>query len=383
MKRRRDLMILVVVAAILVAGVMVAGSVARGATGGGTALGASPSPWPSPSPSVVLQVGHNGTFVKEYTLADLEALPASDPGAAVFSGWAGHMNSGNIVYGPDAVSGITVADVLQDALGQALGTNQSVQFIGSDGYVQTYSQAQLTDVDQMTQLYDVSTPSKPKPVSSTSYTGPFVPILVYSDPAGNVFDPSPPPDGDGPLRLMVADGDTTNEHVVMTGSDSVKWLVKLNVVDSVAKDWSLKLTGLKIKGVRQTRTIRRNDYASCLSCHEYSHKGTYTTLGHKWRGVPLYMLVGEVDGGSTMMFNAMLAQKGYRIEVISSTGVKRIVSSRLIVYEGSGRRNVVLAWTRDGLTLSSSSFPLRLVGPHLKTSQEIGRITRVVLLPPK
>ena len=380
MKRRRDLMILVVIAAILAASVMLAGSIARGATGGGTALGTSPSPWPSPSPGVVLQVGHNGTFVKQYTLADLEAL---DAGAAVVNGYAGYEDSGGIVYGPDAVAGINVFDVADDALASVslppLTANQSVQFIGSDGYVQPYSDTQLTHVDQMTQLCDATTK---KPVSSTSYKGTFLPILVYSDPAGHVFNPNPPDqDGDGPLRLMVAD--TLSENVVMTGSDSVKWLVKLNVVDSVAKDWSLKLTGLKIKGVRQTRTIRRNDYASCLSCHEYSHKGTYTTLGHKWRGVPLYMLVGEVDGGSTMMFNAMLAQKGYRIEVISSTGVKRIVSSRLIVYEGSGRRNVVLAWTRDGLTLSSSSFPLRLVGPHLKTSQEIGRITRVVLLPPK
>lgn len=379
MKRRRDLMTLVVVAAILVASVVLAGSVARGATGGGTALGTSPSPWPSASPSVVLQVGHNGTFVKEYALADLQALPASSPGAAVFNGYAGFMNSGNIVYGPDAVSGINVFDIVQDALGTALGANQSVQFIGSDGYTQTYSEAQLANVDKLTQLYDAT--SK-KPVSSTSYTGPFAPILLYSDPAGRVFNPSPAPaDGDGPLRLAVADA--LKENVVMTGSDSVKWLVKLNVVDSVAKDWSLKLTGLKINGVRQTRAIRRNDYSSCLTCHDYSHKGTYTTLGHKWRGVPLYMLVGEVDGGNAMTFNAARATKGYRIEVISSTGAKRIVSSRLIVYEGGGRRNVVLAWTRDGLTLGSSSFPLRLVGPHLKTSQEIGRITRVVLLPPK
>ena len=378
MKRRRDLTILVVVAAILAASVVLAGSVARGATGGGTALGTTP--WPSPSPSVVLQVGHNGAFVKEYTLADLQALPASSPGAAVFNGWTGFMNSGNIVYGPDAVSGIALSDVLEDVLGAPLGANQSVEFIGSDDYVQTYSDAQLTNVDQMTQLYDATTK---KPVSSTSYTGPFAPILLYSDPAGHVFDPSPPPAGDGPLRLAVADGNATSENVVMTGSDSVKYLVKLNVVDSVAKDWSLKLTGLKINGVRQTRTIRRNDYSSCVNCHEFSHNGAYTTLAHKWRGVPLYMLVGEVDGGNTMTFNAVRATKGYRVEVISSTGLKRIVSSRLIVYQGDGRRNVVLAWTRDGLTLGSSTFPLRLVGPRLKASQEIGRVTRVVLLPLK
>jgi hypothetical protein len=369
-------MILVVIAAILAASVMLAGSIARGATGGGTALGTSPSPWPSPSPGVVLQVGHNGTFVKQYTLADLEAL---DAGAAVVNGYAGYEDSGGIVYGPDAVAGINVFDVADDALASVslppLTANQSVQFIGSDGYVQPYSDTQLTHVDQMTQLCDATTK---KPVSSTSYKGTFLPILVYSDPAGHVFNPNPPDqDGDGPLRLMVAD--TLSENVVMTGSDSVKWLVKLNVVDTAAKNWSLKLIGLKIKGVRQTRTITRNDFQSCINCHGASYK----TQGHKWTGTPLYLFAGQVDGGQVMDFNAALAKKGYRIEVITSKGQKRYVSSRLIVYQGAGRRNVVLAWTRDGLVLGSSSFPLRLVGPHLTASQEIGRITRIVLLPLK
>ncbi len=374
MRRRRDLMILAVVAAILVASVMLAGSVARGATGGRTAVGAPPSPWPSPSPSVVLQVGHNGTFVKEYTLADLEALPASSPGAAVVNGYAGFMNSGNIVFGPDLVSGVSVASVAQDVLGTALATNQSVEFIGSDGYTQTYSQDQLANVDHLTQLYSATTK---KQVSSTSFTGPFVSVLVFSDPADNVFNP----DIDGPLRLMVADADTTNENVVMTGSDSVKMIVKLNITDTAPRDFTLKLTGLKIKGVRQTKTIRRADFQSCVNCHA----AKYTALGHKWRGTPLYLFVGEVDGGAQMKdgaFNVALARRGYRVELISSTGLKRIVSSRLLVYKGEGRGNVVLAWTRDGLTLGSGMFPLRLVGPNLKTSQQLGRIVRVALLPP-
>ncbi len=93
MRKRRDWIVVAVVAALLSAGAGLAGTVVPGATGKASAAGSSPSPWPSPSPSVVLQVGHNGTFVMEYTLADLEAL-----GGGPFDGYAGYMNSGNIVY---------------------------------------------------------------------------------------------------------------------------------------------------------------------------------------------------------------------------------------------------------------------------------------------
>lgn len=370
MRKRRDWIVVGVVAALLAAAVVLVGTIAPGATGKAVALGTTPSPWPSPSAGVVLQVGHEGTFVKEYTLADLEAL-----GAGPFNGFAGYMNSGSVVYGPEAVSGIRVTDIVNDALASALlpplTTSQSVAFIGSDGYAQTYSGDQLMNVDHLTQMYGATTK---KPVSTSSFTGPFAAVLCYDDPGGHVMSPYEA------LRLFVEDA--TNEPIVMTGSDSVKWVARLNVTDTAPKDWSLKLTGLKINGVRQTRTIRRNDYSSCISCHDYSHKGSYTTLGYKWRGVPLYMLVGEVDGGATMVFNAARAQKGYRIEVISSTGATRIVSSRVMVRDGIGRRNALLAWTRDGVTLGSTAFPLRLIAPGLKTSLEIGRITKVVLLPP-
>ncbi len=88
MRKRRDWIAVGVVAALLAAAVVLAGTVAPGATGKAVALGTSPSPWPSPSAGVVLQVGQNGTFVKEYTLADLEALDAGS-----LHGYAGFMNT--------------------------------------------------------------------------------------------------------------------------------------------------------------------------------------------------------------------------------------------------------------------------------------------------
>ncbi len=363
MRKRRDWIVVAVIAALLSAGAVLAGTVVPGATGKASAAGSSPSPWPSPSPSVVLQVGHNGTFVKEYTLADLEAL-----GGGPFDGYAGFMNSGNIVYGPEEVLGVKVTDIADDALSSLslppLTASQSVAFIGSDGYSQAYTGDQLVNLNGFSQMYNATTK---KAVSLSSFTGPFAAVLVYSDPGGNVMAPSEA------LRLMVADA--TNEPIVMTGSDSVKWVDKLNVVDTPIKNWSLKLTGLKIKGKRQTRTITRNDFQSCVNCHGSS----YTVAGNKWSGTPLYLLVGEVDGGATMDYNAALARKGYRIELVSTTGKKRFVSSRTII----NKSRDVLAWELNGAVLSNNLFPLRLMGPKLASSQKLGRIKSVTLLPLK
>jgi hypothetical protein len=151
-------------------------------------------------------------------------------------------------------------------------------------------------------------------------------------------------------------------------------VAKLDVIPAATvKDFSLKLTGLKVKGKRQTRTITRTDFQSCVNCHGSSYKAS----GVKWSGTPLFYLVGEVDGGATMAYNATLARKGYRIELVSTTGKTRIVSSRTIIR----KRSVLFAWQRNGAVLGSSLFPLRLIGPKLKASQELGRIKSVVLLP--
>ena len=360
MKNRRDWIAVVVVAVLLAVGVVLAGTAAPGAAGKAGADGtSSPSPWPSPTPGVVLQVGHDGTFFKSYTLADLEALTP-------FPGYAGFRKSTGTVIGPEAVTGAKVADIVQDALSAPLTSTQSVAFIGSDGYTQSYSYDQLVNLNGFTLMYNGAHPADPVPLSS--FTGPFAAVLIYSDPQQNIMDLA---NGEGPTRLVVADA--TNENAVMTGSDSVYSVVKLDVRDYVPKDWSLKVSGLKIKGKRLTRTISRNDFQSCVNCHRSSYK----VSGHRWSGTPLYMVVGEVDGGKDMTYNAKLARKGYRIELISTTGKTRIVSSKITVY----RANMVLANLLDGAVPGSSAFPLRLVGPKLKAAQELGRIKSIVLLP--
>jgi hypothetical protein len=345
-------LIAVAIAALLAAGVMLAGTVAPGTT---DKAGAAGTPWPSPSPGVVLEVGHNGTFVTQYTLDELGGLTP-------FPGYAGFKNDANNVTGPEAVTGVKVTDIVQDALGTAMTSAQSLVMRAGDGYQMTFTYAQIANLSGYS-MWDATTKD---PVSLSSLTGPLATALVYSapDPPGDLL-------AAGPLRFMIVDA--TSENAVMTGSDSEYNVTSLDVLDTVVKDWSLKLAGLKINGKRQTRTITRNDFQSCVNCHASS----YEASGRTWSGTPLYYLIGEVDGGKTMAYNATLARRGYRIRLTSTTGKSRIVSSRTIIH----RRSIVLAWQRDGVVLGSSLFPLRLIGPRLTTSQQLGRIAKIQLLP--
>ena len=358
MRKRRDWIVVVIVAVLLAAGVVLAGTVAPGATGRASAAGT-----PSPSPSVVLQVEHNGTVVKAYTLDELEALTP-------FPGYAGFRNSAGSVTGPEAVTGVKVTDIVQDALSAPLASSQSVDVVDVDpsgNYGMTYSSDQLFNLTGFT-MYNAAAPNKE--VAPSSFTGPLGAVLIYSDPGQKVM-----PADEGPLRFVVAD--TINEGALMVGSDSVYAVNTLNVRDFVAKNWSLKLTGLKIKGKRPTRTITRNDFQGCAqpNCHGSSYKAA----GNTWSGVPLYLLVGEVDGGKDMTYNAALAHKGYRIRLTSTTGKVRYVSSRTIIYKS----RIVLADQLNGAVLGKSLFPLRLMGPKLASSQKLGRIRSVALLPLK
>lgn len=353
MKKQRSWIAVAIVAPIAAAAVLLGGTVAPGATGNAAALDTSPSPWPSPSAGVVLQVGHNGSFVKQYTLDELKGLTP-------FPGYTGFKNDANNVTGPEAVTGVKITDIVQDELGAAMSSAQSILMRAGDGYKMKFTYDQIASLTGFS-MWDATTKD---PVSVSDLTGPLATTLVYSAPAGDLLN-------DGPLRFMIVDA--TSENAVMTGSDSIYNVAKLDVLDQVVKDWSLKLTGLRIGGKRQTRTITRNDFQSCVNCHASS----YRVSGHRWSGIPLYYLVGEVDGGKTMDYNVALARKGYRIRLTSAAGISRIVRSGTII----DRRSIVLAWLRDGQVLGSSLFPLRLMGPKLTAAQKLGRIKSITLLP--
>jgi hypothetical protein len=92
------------------------------------------------------------------------------------------------------------------------------------------------------------------------------------------------------------------------------------------------------------------------------------------------MLIGQVDGGKDMTYNAALARKGYRIRLYSATGKTVTLDSRATV-----RRSSIVVANSAGGALVTKYYPLRLVGPakYVPASKRLGGITKIVMLPLK
>ena len=164
----------------------------------------------------MLVVEHNGTPVKDYTLVQLEALTP-------FVGYAGYLNSVGTVVGPDAVTGVQITDIVEDAFGTPLKATQSVVVADADPadpYSRTFSCDQLVNLTGFA-MYDATSQN---PVAISSLLGPIGSLLIYSDPLQRLMPPSK-----GPLRFVVADA--TPENVVMWSQDSVYHVNNLNVLD--------------------------------------------------------------------------------------------------------------------------------------------------------
>ena len=313
---------------------------------------------------VVLTVNHNGTFVKSYTQSDLAALGA-------YSGYAGIINSGGVVTGPDPVQGVALKVVLADALGATAFTAQQSLDIYSPSpapYIQTLTYAQVEEASPSTFVMTDATTKQPVTTLADTLSS----VLVWA--SGNPLTTLPA--DQGPLRFYVADAQ--NDNVVMVGSMSVFDVTQLNVRDQVLPPWNVKLVGLKINGTRPTDTIDQNTYQSCSAegCHGAVWK---SAAGQRFTGVPLYLLMGEVDGGKDMTYNAALARAGYRIRLYNAAGKYVTLSSKVTVR----RSSVLVANGVSGAALGAATYPLRLVGPtkYVPSSQRLGSITKIVMLP--
>ncbi len=343
------LLVLLAIAAVFAAGALV--------PGGTSAAKAADPP--------VLTVQHNGTLIKQYTLADLQVL-------TVYNGFAGIKNSALHVTGPDAVTGVRVADVLQNALGgTGITSQQSVDVIAFDLYSQTLTSDQVSNPSAANWFMFNTTDGDGTQLTGADVHGQLSSILAWAR-SGSAL-----PADEGPLRLYAAD--SLNEPVVMRGSDSEFRVVKLNVRDQVLPSWNLTLVGLKSHGTRPTDVIDTQSYQSCAApgCHGVGWKAPD---GVRWTGVALYMLIGQVDGGKDMTYNARLARKGYRIRFYSATGKTVTLSSKITV-----RRSSIVVANSAGGALASQYYPLRLVGPakYVPASKRLGQITKIVMLPLK
>jgi len=100
--------------------------------------------------------------------------------------------------------------------------------------------------------------------------------------------------------------------------------------------------------------------------------------GHLWSGIPLWYLVGYVDDKTTMGYNDGLADKGYDIYLMSTDGS----TVRFASAEVKRNNNLIIADLTDGKPLSTTLWPLVLVGNAVDQGHQINMITGIKLVFP-
>jgi hypothetical protein len=325
----------------------------------GAVLGGTAAPARAADPVVLTLTGNGQT--KTFTLAELQALPA-------YTGWSGLKNSAGTITLPTEVKGVKLSDLI--ALVGGFTADESVDVTATDNYGMTFLHDEVATGSTIT-MYNATTGEIEAAKSPASL------VLTYED---NYLPIASEPSGDGPLRLAVAQ--ETNQNQVADGHLMVKWVNRVSLRSEV-KDWSVAMTGLKIRGKRQTYTLDRASYESCATpgCHGATWTDSATTK--TWSGVPLFLCIGKIDGGKVHggygAYNEALARKGYRIKLISASGAYSLISSRAII----NNDRVILADKLMGSELTTDSYPLRLVGPVKKVplKKSIGQITKIKMLP--
>ncbi len=154
---------------------------------------------------------------------------------------------------------------------------------------------------------------------------------------------------------------------------SVKWVSDIIIYSSEPAepepDWPLTLVGASTYEMDQT------EFEGGADCHEV----TWIDGTDNWSGVPLWRLVGYVDDDTQHgagAFNDGLAAVGYDVEIIAADGYSKAFASA----EVARNDDMIIANTLNGVELTSSYYPLRLVGPDLSGGEKVRHIVRIRLL---
>jgi DMSO/TMAO reductase YedYZ molybdopterin-dependent catalytic subunit len=297
-----------------------------------------------PAGPMLKLAGPNGGHV--LTLADLKGLPVTE-------GMAGIKSSTGAITLPEKYIGVSLKDLVA-YLKIPFDSTMGVTLTASDGYSMTFSYDQV--------MNGAFTAYDPALGNEMATHDPLTAIIAY-EKNGQAINPT----DEGPLRLVVV---SDKNNTVVDGHWTVKWVNQVDV-KSVGLSWNLHLHGAISQPV---------DRASFQSCGSPSCHGTAWTDGNgqNWVGVPLWLLVGEVDDSNshnTGAFNDALADAGYTVDITSSDSTTVTLDSKLI------KRNnkIIVAFTVNDAELPGQYYPLRLVGSGLDKSQMIGKVEMIQL----
>ncbi len=312
------------------------------------ACGASPAvaplaPTEASTEKILTLVGPKGG--NTLTLAQLQQLPVTE-------GQAGIKSSTGQITIPELFKGVSLKDLVA-YLNVDFDPSMGVTITAEDGYSMTFSYDQVMNGDFIT--YDPATGNE------MPEHGPLVAILAYEH-NGQLLNSKE----EGTLRLAVI---SSKNNQVVDGHWSVKWVNRVEV-KAAGQTWTLDLTGAIAS------PVTRDSYMSCAapSCH-----GTMwqDENGQQWVGVPLWLLVGEVDDAdshSDIAYNRTLADEGYTVDLVSAGGTTVTLDSQAIKEDGQ----VIVAQLVNDDELPELYYPLRLVGADVQPDQMLGQITKIV-----
>jgi DMSO/TMAO reductase YedYZ molybdopterin-dependent catalytic subunit len=312
-----------------------------------SACGEKPTEIPTntkPTGTVLQLVGPNGGHV--LTMADLKALPVTE-------GMGGIKSSTGKITIPEPYEGVSLKDLVAQ-LNVPFDSTMGVTLTAEDGYSMTFSYDQV--------MNGAFTAYDPTLGNELTTHAPLTAIIAY-EKNGQPLDQNE----EGTLRLVIV---SAKNNEVVDGHWTVKWVNRLEV-KSVGQTWTLDLQGAL------SSPITRDSYQSCgsPSCHGTSWQDQN---GQNWVGVPLWLLVGEVDDNNSHegnAYNDALSDAGYNVDVVGSDGYTITLNSKLI----KRNNDILVAFTVNDAELPEQYYPLRLVGSGLQNSQMVGQITRIIV----
>jgi DMSO/TMAO reductase YedYZ molybdopterin-dependent catalytic subunit len=297
-----------------------------------------------PTGTVLALAGPNGGHV--LSMAQLKALPATE-------GQGGIKSSTGKITVPEPFKGVALKDLVK-SLGVPFDASMGVMITAEDGYSMTFSYDQV--------MNGAFTAYDPALGNELKAHDPLTAIIAYEH-NGQPLKTSE----EGVLRLVVISA--RNDQVV-DGHWSVKWVNKVEV-KPVGQAWTLDLQGAV------SSPVSRDSYQSCgsPSCHGTSWQDPN---GQNWVGVPLWLLVGEVDDSdshSDKAYNRALADAGYSVDLLGGDGYKVTLDSQRIKLNNQ----ILVAFQVNEGELPEKYYPLRLVGSGLQNNQMVGQISKIVV----